>query len=387
MKIYLVAGVTLVLIGVVFSISMKERSAIEKTQTQKTLSLATSSNTKTALLANGCFWCVEHDLARVDGVVGVVSGYAGGTTANPTYENYSAGGHREVVLVTYDPAKVSYANLVEHILKHGNPTDAEGSFVDRGPQYAPAIYFEDPSEKDTAESIIRAMGLTARYAKPLTIAVIPRVEFWPAEEYHQDYAEKNPVRYKYYRNASGRDTFIDAHWQGRENEFTLSRFTVGAGVGGVATTTKNKWESFVRPFDVRLRAQLTPLQYEVTQEDGTEPPFNNAYDKNYDEGIYVDIVSGEPLFSSKDKYDSGTGWPSFVAPISRDAVVLKEDKHLFITRIEVRSRYADSHLGHVFTDGPSERGGKRYCMNSASLRFIPKSQMELEGYGAYLSSL
>jgi peptide methionine sulfoxide reductase msrA/msrB len=345
-----------------------------------------SGETRTALLANGCFWCVEHDLATVRGVTDVVSGYAGGTTENPTYENYAAAGHREVVLVTYDPAQVSYGNLVEHIIKHGDPTDAEGSFYDRGPEYAPAIYYEADAEQEEALAIIAAVDAARVFSEPLPLPVIPRTVFWPAEDYHQNYSEKNPIRYAYYRNASGRDAFIARHWGDDAKAFTFS-----AAQSDKAPTTTNpeaqNWNSYVKPSQKELAMRLSSIAYKVTQEDGTEPPFDNPYDKLYDEGIYVDVVSGEPLYSSRDKFDSGTGWPSFVKPISPDAVTLHEDKTLFTTRTEVRSAHADSHLGHVFPDGPEDRGGLRYCMNSAALRFIPKADMEREGYGHLLSSL
>ncbi len=313
------------------------------------LGTTSATSTKTAMFAGGCFWCTEADLEKVPGVITAISGYADGTAPNPTYQNYSAAGYREVVLVTYDPALVDYGTLVESVIKHSDPTDPDGSFYDRGPEYAPAIYYSTPEEKNIAEGVVAKIDALKVYEKPLTIKVLPMTQFWPAEEYHQDYYLKNPVKYSYYRQRSGRDAFINKHWG---KEF--------------------------------LKAKLTPLQYEVTQEGGTEPPFKNEYDTNKAPGIYVDIISGEPLYSSKDKYDSGTGWPSFVKPITPDSVVLKPDNTLFTKRTEVRSRLADSHLGHVFDDGPADRGGKRYCMNSAALRFVPKEKMSEEGYGEYV---
>ena len=348
-----------------------------------------SSETKTALFGNGCFWCVEHDLEKVVGVTNVVSGYAGGSINNPTYENYAEGGHREVVHVTYDPKVVTYGELVEHIIKHGDPTDAEGSFHDRGAQYTPAIYYGDETEKTEALRVITAIDELHVFADPLPLLVLPQVQFWPAEEYHQDYASKNPLRYNYYRTGSGRDAFIEKYWNTKANTFVVPRIpTDGTTTTTSATTSKaGSWENYTKPSDNILTTILSPLSYAVTQRGATEPSFKNQYDKLFAPGIYVDIVSGEPLFSSRDKYDSGSGWPSFVKPINPESVTLHHDNTLFTTRTEVRSRFADSHLGHVFDDGPTDRGGKRYCMNSAALRFIPLETMEQEGYGYLITHI
>ena len=346
----------------------------------------------TAVFANGCFWCVESDLEKVPGVLSVVSGYSGGQGIQPTYENYASVGHREVVLVTYDPQVITYANLVEHIIKHGDPTDALGSFVDRGVSYAPAIYTANRDEVAAARAVIAAIDTAQVYKEPLAIPVLPRSDFYPAEDYHQDYAKNNPLRYGYYRSASGRTKFITETWGDRLTRFEFSA-RASAPVDAIITPshitpfTMNSWDNYQKPDTSVLKAQLTPIAFKVTQEDGTERPFDNPYDKNYEPGIYVDVVSGEPLFSSRDKYDSGTGWPSFVQPIHAGAITTHEDRKLFVTRVEVRSRHADSHLGHVFTDGPADRGGLRYCMNSAALRFIPKAEMEAAGYGLWLEQV
>ena len=341
-----------------------------------------SGKTETALFANGCFWCVEHDIEAVPGVIGAVSGYAGGTTQNPTYENYAASGHREVVEVTYDPTVVTYENLVEHIIKHGDPTDAEGSFYDRGVSYSPAIYYKDDEQKNKAMSVITAIEALRVYKKPLTIAVEPLATFWPAEEYHQDYSKKNELKYSYYRNASGRTKFFETVWGKDAYTFTVTEAPQKSV--SIHTPTppfnQNSWATYTKPSQAVLKETLSPLVYKVTQEEGTERPGSSALDKNYEPGIYVDVISGEPLFSSRDKYDSGTGWPSFVKTLSAEVVTLTEDNTLFTKRTEVRSRYADSHIGHVFPDGPAERGGMRYCMNGAALRFIPKDDMVREGY-------
>ena len=336
--------------------------------------------TETALLAGGCFWSVEYDLEKVAGVIKVTAGYAGGTTEHPTYENYVQGGHREVVEVTYDPKRVSYDNLVEYLIKHTDPTDAGGSFYDRGAEYASVIYYETDEEKKIAEEIVAEIDRKKVYPKPVVTQVIVRSPFWPAEDHHQDYAQKNPLSYAAYRKASGRSAFIEKYWGENKDVF----FTQGMTMDTQPETEKAKWASYKKPHDADLRTMLTPLQYEVTQKNGTERPFSSGYDTNKAEGIYVDVLSGEPLYSSKDKFDSGTGWPSFVKPITREAVVYVEDNLLLSSRIEVRSRYADSHLGHIFDDGPSDRGGKRYCMNAAALRFVPKEDMEKAGYGKYL---
>ena len=339
------------------------------------LQTQTAGETATAVLAGGCFWCVEADFEKLDGVIDVVSGYSGGTSEDPTYENYALGGHREVVLVTYDPSRIAYAGLVEYLIKHSDPTDPDGSFYDRGPEYAPAVYYASEDEKRAAESVVSAIDAMRVFDVPLAVEVLPQKPFYPAEDYHQDYARRNSLRYSYYRNASGRDAFVQKHW-GSDTEISLSRNS-----SGIASA----WSDFVRPSDEDLRRDLTEMQYYVTQENGTEQPFNNEYWDEKREGIYVDVVSGVPLFSSTDKFDSGTGWPSFTKPLSPERIVHREDRTLFVVRTEVRSRDADSPLGHVFNDAPPERGGIRYCMNSAALRFVPKESMAEEGYAEFLS--
>jgi peptide methionine sulfoxide reductase msrA/msrB len=359
----------------------------------------------TAVLAGGCFWCVESAFEKCPGVVDVVSGYSGGRTGRPTYQNYSTGGHREVILVVYDTKQVTYAGLVEFLIKHINPWDKAGSFIDRGRNYSPAIYFETPEEKKLAEQVIKAIDDMKVYKKAINVPILPRKTFWPAEDYHQNYHNTNTANYLAYRQTCGRDPFIQEHWGDKADELILpisypEGMKPDASKNGSADADKNAnadgamsnngnskmdkpWTKFVKPTRQELKKRLAKSQFEVTQEKGTELPFSNSFWNHHEPGIYVDIVSGEPLFSSLDKFDSGTGWPSFVRPIESNCIDTELDFTNGTQRVEVRSKIADSHLGHVFDDGPAQQGGLRFCINSAALRFIPVDELAKQGYGDY----
>ena len=318
----------------------------------------------TIYLAGGCFWGVEKYMASVRGVSEAESGYANGTTESPTYREVVTGrtGHAETVRVEYDPTVAPLPFLLELFYEAIDPTSLNRQGNDRGTQYRSGIYYTDPADLPLIEASLDA--LQKRYDKPVVIEVAPLTDYTPAEEYHQDYLDKNPGGYCHIN--------LELFEKAAQAVPDPSHFPEDSGLAA---------DSYQLPDDATLRDRLTAMQYDVTQRSATEPPFKNEYWDTDEPGIYVDNTTGEPLFASGAKFDSGCGWPSFTRPIDPEVVQELLDASHGMRRTEVRSRAGDAHLGHVFTDGPKEAGGLRYCINSAALRFIPRAQMKAEGYG------
>jgi len=337
------------------------------------------------IFAGGCFWCTESDFEKTTGVVDAISGYIGGEIENPTYEQVSSGKtkYREAAKIYYDPNIITYDQLLDVYWRHIDPTDKEGQFADRGHQYTPAIYYKNNEERSLATDSKTYLQSTKFKDTIITTEILPISTFYPAEDYHQNYHKKNKIHYNLYRNGSGRNQYIEKTW-GEELNHAQQLKLKKQRLEKITSQPCQTFDCYIPLTNTEIKNKLTQIQYQVTQQDGTEQPFNNKYWDNKEEGIYVDIVSGEPLFSSIDKYVSGTGWPSFVKPISEEFIELKIDYDIGYPRVEVRSKLANSHIGHIFPDGPADKGGNRWCMNSAAMKFIPKSELKNKGYEKYL---
>ncbi len=327
---------------------MEQNQVIQRKNTPPT-------NCREIWLAGGCFWGTQEYLSRAAGVVDTDVGYANGNTPNPTYESVCAHttGYAEAVHVVYNPDTITLGFLLSLYFESINPTSINRQGGDVGEQYRTGIYYLDSGDRSVIDTAIAA--LAKRLDKPVAIEVKPLQNYYLAEEYHQEYMKKNPQGYCH----------------------------IPASLFAYAQHAKE----YQKPDQNQLKQQLTPMQYEVTQNNATEPPFHNQYHDHFAPGIYVDITTGQPLFLSTHKFQSGCGWPAFSRPIHQEDLQEIVDTSHGMIRTEVRSKVGDSHLGHVFEDGPAQLGGLRYCINSASLRFVPKEAMQAEGYGQYMQLL
>ncbi len=349
---YMLAAILALFAPLLFC-NIESTTAQEGIMVEKLSSLNRYRIIKTVYFAGGCFWGVEEYFSRIAGVVDTVSGYANGKTDNPSYEDvcYHNTGHAEAVKIDYDETLVSLPELLIHLFRIIDPTSINQQGNDRGVQYRTGVYYTDQQQYEITRRFLAERQ--QEYKRPLAVELEPINQFFAAEEYHQDYLQKNPTGYCHIDLSLAAKPLIDP-------------------------------AQYRKPDDTTLKKNLTDLQYKVTQQSATERPFSHEYAENKERGIYVDIVTGEPLFVSTDKFDSGCGWPSFSKPITADSARYFNDNSLGTHRIEVRSRAGDSHLGHVFADGPKEKGGLRYCINGAALKFIPLSAMEQEGYKEYI---
>lgn len=331
-----------------------------QTKKEQNMNTKTTENSRVIYFAGGCFWGTEHFFKQVRGVVSTEVGYANGHTSNPTYEEVCRKdtGFAETVKVEYNPEEVELKLLLELFFYTINPTQLNRQGNDIGTQYRTGIYHVDEADVPVIQTALKA--LARKYTQPIVVEQEPLRNFYSAEQYHQDYLDNNPTGYCH----------------------------IEPGLFTLAKQANPEPKAEIRKMnDAELKSKLTPVQYAVTQQNATERPFDNDYWDEYREGIYVDITTGEPLFISTDKFDSGCGWPSFSKPIDNKLLDEKLDRSHGMTRVEVRSKMGDSHLGHVFNDGPADKGGLRYCINSASLKFVPKEEMRAKGYGKYLPLL
>lgn len=323
---------------------------------------ATMPNTRTIYLAGGCFWGVQAYFQRIDGVLNVVTGYVNGRTESPVYADVINGsGHAEAVKIEFDSARISLAQLLRHYFRIIDPTALNRQGNDVGEQYRTGIYYTDEADAPTIAAALAAEQ--RKYEQMLVVESEALRQFFPAEEEHQDYLDKHPGGYCHINLA-------------------LAAEPLGAPPENVAKNTRE----YARP-DKEQLAKLSAEQYRITQQNGTEPAFSHEYDRLFAPGLYVDVTNGAPLFSSRDKFHSGCGWPSFTRPVMPQALVEKADYSHNMHRTEVRSRTSDAHLGHVFPDGPADKGGLRYCINGTALRFIPLDEMEGQGYGEWLPAV
>lgn len=357
-----------------------ENSLIEKFAPKKEAALKDSYETIT--LAGGCFWCTEAYFQEEEGIIDAVSGYAGGEESNASYLSVSKGTtrHREAVRVTYDPDIISTEEVLDIYWSHIDPTNTEGQFADTGFQYTSAVFYQNEDQEMVARDSKERLEASGIFDKPIATDILPSTTFFEAEEYHQDYYKKAADHYERYKKGSGRAGFVEETWA-KDAAILFLQSEQSKPMDENAVSKKGDY-NYTEEEIAELLKNLDPLAYHVVAESGTESPFNNAYWDNKADGIYVDIVTGKPLFSSTHKYDSGTGWPSFWRTIDDDSVTMHADNSLSETRTEIRSEAG--HVGHVFEDGPAAEGGRRFCTNSASLRFVPKEEMQKEGYGAYL---
>ena len=305
-------------------------------------------------LAGGCFWGLEEYFSRISGVLETSVGYANGQVETTNYQLIKETDHAETVQVIYDEKAVSLREMLLYYFRVIDPLSVNQQGNDRGRQYRTGIYYLEEADLPTINTVVREQELLI--GRKIAVEVEKLRHYILAEDYHQDYLKKNPGGYCHIDVRDAEKPLIDA-------------------------------ADYEKPSQAVLRENLSEESYRVTQEAATEAPFSNAYDQTFEEGIYVDITTGEPLFFAKDKFASGCGWPSFSRPISKELIHYYQDLSHGMERIEVRSRSGNAHLGHVFTDGPQELGGLRYCINSASLRFIAKDEMEEAGYGYLLPYL